>query len=117
MAFDLNNPQQGNLPPASAEPRKLTEVQSRIAQDRTTLEEERTYRRGTVSVRDLIAPSSFEVTSSYLHLGDMFVRTLFVTTYPRYVGMGWGSPIINYNSTIDIAMYFYPIKPEVILKQ
>lgn len=116
MAFDLNDPRQGKVAPVVA-PRALTESQSRVAQERATLEEERTYRRGTVSVRDLIAPSSFEVTSSYLHLGDMFVRTLFVTTYPRYVGMGWGAPIINYNSTIDIAMYFYPIKPEVILIQ
>ncbi len=117
MAFDLNDPRQGKTAPAVAAPKQLTESQNRVAQERITLEEERTYRRGTVSVRDLIAPSSFEVTSSYLHLGDMFVRTLFVTTYPRYVGMGWGAPIINYNSTIDIAMYFYPIKPEVILKQ
>ncbi|MCR4311735.1 MAG: DUF87 domain-containing protein, partial [Candidatus Uhrbacteria bacterium] len=50
-------------------------------------------------------------------MGDTFLRTLFVTTYPRYVGIGWGAPIINYNGTIDIAMFFYPIKPEVILKQ
>ena len=117
MAFDLNDPRQGKSAPSVAEPKKLTESQSRIAQERTTLEEERIYRRGTVSVRDLIAPSSFNVTAACLRLGDMFVRTLFVTTYPRYVGIGWGTPIINYNSTIDIAMYFYPIKPEIILKQ
>jgi type IV secretory pathway VirB4 component len=116
MAFDLGKQQQQQLatPP---EPKKLTEAQLKTLEQRTTLEEERVYRRGTVSVRDLISPSSFEVTSSFLHLGDMYVRTMFVTTYPRYVGIGWGAPVINYNSTIDIAMYFYPIKPEVILKQ
>lgn len=117
MAFDLNQQAQGAMRKAQEEPKKLTEAQLKALEQRTTLEEERTYRRGTVSVRDLISPSSFEVTSSFLHLGDMFVRTMFVTTYPRYVGIGWGAPIINYNSTIDIAMYFYPIKPEVILKQ
>ncbi len=114
MAFDLGKHQQSTAP---VEPKKLTEAQLQALHERTTLEEERVYRRGTVSVRDLISPSSFEVTSSFLRLGDMFVRTLFVTTYPRYVGIGWGAPVINYNSTIDIAMYFYPIKPEVILKQ
>lgn len=115
MAFDLGKEQQNLSIPQ--EPKKLTEAQLRALEQRTTLEEERVYRRGTVSVRDLISPSSFEVTSSFLRLGDMFVRTMFVTTYPRYVGIGWGAPVINYNSTIDIAMYFYPIKPEVILKQ
>lgn len=116
MAFDFSHQGSGAMPTPTPT-KQLSESQLRAIQERATLDEERVYRRGTVSVRDLIAPSSFEVTSSYLHLGDMFVRTLFVTTYPRYVGIGWGAPIINYNSTIDIAMYFYPIAPEVILKQ
>lgn len=116
MAFDLGKQSAAQLAQPVA-PKKLTDAQIRALQERTTLDEERVYRRGTVSVRDVIAPSSFDVNSSFLKLGDMFVRTMFVTTYPRYVGIGWGAPIINYNSTIDIAMYFYPIKPEVILKQ
>jgi type IV secretory pathway VirB4 component len=116
MAFDLNTKGQSTKSTAQAQ-KKLSAAQIKALQERTTLEEERVYRRGTVSVRDVISPSSYEITSSYLKLGDMFVRTMFVTTYPRYVGIGWGAPVINYNSTIDIAMYFYPIKPEVILKQ
>lgn len=115
MAFDLGKQQQQLQTPP--EPKKLSDAQQKALQERTTLEEERVYRRGTVSVRDLISPASYEITSSYLKLGDMFVRTMFVTTYPRYVGIGWGAPVVNYNSTIDISMYFYPIKPEVILKQ
>ena len=116
MAFDLGKQNAAQLAQPVA-PKKLTDAQMKALQERTTLDEERVYRRGTVSVRDVIAPSSFDVNSSFLKLGDMFVRTMFVTTYPRYVGIGWGAPVINYNSTIDIAMYFYPIKPEVILKQ
>ncbi len=116
MAFDLGQQGLPSTNPKQA-PKKISDAQARAMTERTTLEEERIYRRGTVSVRDIISPSCFEVTSSYLKLGDQFVRTMFVTTYPRYVGIGWGAPIINYNSTIDIAMYFYPIKAEVILKQ
>lgn len=82
-----------------------------------TLEEEREYRRGTVTIRDLIAPSAFEIKPDHLRLGSKFVRTLFVITYPRFVGVGWGAPIINFNSTMDISMFFYPAKTEVILKQ
>lgn len=86
-------------------------------EDLITLEEERQFRRGTVTIRDLIAPSAFEVKPDLLQLGNKFVRTLFIVDYPRFVGLGWGSSIINYNSTVDIAMYFYPMKSEVILKQ
>jgi len=81
------------------------------------LEEERVYRRGTVSIRDIIAPASFEVKPSYVRMGDTYLRTVFVITYPRYVTVGWATPVINYNHTLDIAMYFYPVKAPIILKQ
>lgn len=117
MSFDLKDLSQQAAATATPAKRRLTEAELKATEERATLEEERTYRRGTVSIRDLIAPASFEVNSSFLKLGDTFVRTMFVTTYPRYVGIGWGAPVINYNGTIDIGMFFYPIKPEVILKQ
>jgi len=85
--------------------------------NKTLLEEERIYRRGVVTVRDVIAPSSMEVTSTHLHLGDLYVRTLFVTDYPRVVGVGWFAPILNLSVTLDVAMFFYPIDAAVILKQ
>lgn len=85
--------------------------------DLVTLEEERIYRRGVVSVRDLIAPASFEVNPSHVRLGDVYVRTVFVIGYPRYISVGWFSPIINLNVSLDIGMFFYPVNSAVILKQ
>lgn len=116
MAFDVTQLQNGPAP-EERKPKPLSEKERKLADERATLEEERVYRRGTVSVRDIIAPAAFQVYPNYLLLGDTYVRTMFVTTYPRYVGIGWGAPIINYNGTIDIGMYFYPVTPEVILKQ
>ena len=117
MAFEIN---QLNFPkdvqPAAAV-RKPTAEQLKAAEERVVLEEERIYRRGVVSIKDLIAPASFEVTPDYVRLGDTYVRTLFVVNYPRYVGVGWSAPVINFNATLDVGMYFYPIKSEVILKQ
>jgi type IV secretory pathway VirB4 component len=84
---------------------------------RIALEEERIYRRGVVTIRDLISPAAFEVKPSYVRLGDNFCRTVFVITYPRYVSVGWATPVINYSHTLDIAMYFYPVKAPIILKQ
>lgn len=97
--------------PSTAESKRKTE------EERVALEEERVYRKGVATIKDLIAPSSMKVDPSFLRLGDVFVRTLFIVTYPRYVTVGWASPIINLNATMDISMFFYPVKADIVLKQ
>jgi len=100
-----------------AKPNKKLEEEKKTEAQKLTLEEQLVYQKGVVSIRDLIAPASFEVKADFLKLGDIYVRTLFVVTYPRYVGVGWAAPIINMSATMDIGMFFYPIKAEVVLKQ
>ncbi len=90
---------------------------SNVNAELVTLEEERVYREGTVAVRDLIAPSAFNVESNFLQLGSIFLRTIFVVSYPRYISIGWSSPVLNLNLTMDIGMFFYPVNSTVILKQ
>ncbi|HQF57034.1 MAG TPA: DUF87 domain-containing protein [Candidatus Magasanikbacteria bacterium] len=82
-----------------------------------TLEEERLYRQGTVAIKDLIAPSALRVESSFLQLGNTYLRTVYVITYPRYIAVGWSSPILNMNITMDVSMFFYPVPSHIILKQ
>jgi conjugal transfer ATP-binding protein TraC len=103
--------------------RRLTAAQQKeatkedIQTTKKSLEEERVYRRGVVSVRDLIAPAALEVNSSYIKLGDNYVKTLFVIEYPRYINVGWFAPIVNMDVTADVALFFYPVKSSIILKQ
>ncbi len=85
--------------------------------DLITLEEERIYREGVVNIRDLIAPSAFKVENNFIQLGTVFCRTIFLSAYPRYISVGWSSPIINMSVTMDISMFFYPVKSSIILKQ
>ncbi|HLD18168.1 MAG TPA: DUF87 domain-containing protein [Patescibacteria group bacterium] len=101
--------------PAATPP--LNPEMRRTQAERQALEEERIYRRGVVTVRDLISPAAFEVKPSHLVLSGVYVRTLFVITYPRYIGLGWSASLINLNKTLDVAMYFYPVKANIILKQ
>ncbi len=103
---------QAPMKPKAPSPKKAAEKAERIA-----LEEERAYVKGVVSVRDMIAPSSFAVSPSYLKLNNVYVRTLFVVNYPRYIGVAWSAPVINLNFTMDVSMFFYPRKAEIILKQ
>ncbi len=91
------------------------DTQAREAEE--AVSDEKTFRRGLLSIIELIAPESFEVTPHYLKLGAKLVRTIFVISYPRYVSVGWFAPIINLNTTFDIAMFFYPVKSSIILKQ
>lgn len=93
------------------------ELKAQQEVEKVALEEERIYRKGVASIKDLIAPSSMKVEPSFVRFGDVWVRSLFIITYPRYVTVGWSSPIINLNAQMDIAMFFYPIKADVILKQ
>jgi len=117
MAIEIGKVKQSlpqTLPQAPKAP-KAEDV--RVQTEKQLLEEERIYRKGVVTVRDVISPVSFEVNPTYLRLSGVYARTLFVITYPRHIGLGWSAPFINLNKTFDIAMFFYPLKAEIILKQ
>lgn len=120
--MDLNKEPQNYQPKVAKpdfvfQPENLKQIDRQAETTRQAVEEEKAYRRGIVSIKDLIAPSAMEVTPAHMRLGGRFLRTVFVVTYPRYIQVGWFAPIINLNATFDIAMYFYPVETPVILKQ
>ncbi len=118
MAFNPADAKQERPAGSAAKPKLTAAERQRLAQEeRIKLEEERTYRKGVVTIRDLIAPAAMEVKPNHIRLGDLHVRTLFVVTYPRYLTLGWFTPIINFSATMDVGMFFYPVQPEIILKQ
>ncbi len=116
MAFKPQFSAQKDLK-ASLLSKEKSSLQKKATAETISLEEERVYREGIVSLKDIIAPSSFNVESSFLQLGTTFCRTLFIMNYPRYISIGWSSPVINLSINMDISMYFYPVKAEIILKQ
>ncbi len=88
-----------------------------VIKEKKLIEAEKVFQEGIVSVRDVIAPAAFHVDSKYLQLNNLYVRSLFVMTYPRYVTIGWFAPIINESLTLDISMFFYPLDIQLVLKQ
>src|SRR3989344_716031 len=64
---------------------------------------------GEVNIQDILAPPSIEVDFTYLKIGNTYIRTLFVAGYPRYVSANWLSPLINFDHSIYISMFIYPI--------
>lgn len=70
---------------------------------------------GSVSVVDLISPSSIEVDFKNIRVGEKFFRTFFVVDYPRQVSPNWLSILIDYKETMNISMFCYPIESKDIL--
>jgi type IV secretory pathway VirB4 component len=107
-------------PPAPGEEKKSRgrgRKPSASREEAEILEAAQIYRKGVTSIRDLIAPSAMSVEARFVDLGGKFCSTMFVVTYPRYIAVGWFAPIILLNAELDISMFFYPVKPEIILKQ
>lgn len=114
QAFDTSKTSSTEINATQA--RKLE--QEKVKQEeRFILESQETYLKGEMTVRDLIAPASFQINPTHLMLGETYVRTLFIIGYPRYINVGWFSPVLNLSFTLDVSMYFFPVQTPLILKQ
>lgn len=54
---------------------------------------------------DLISYSGLEENTSYLRLGDKFIRTLFISGFPQNASTGWLNMLVNFNHNIDISYH------------
>src|SRR3990167_2984846 len=86
------------------------------AEKKKILEAEKIFQQGLSTIRDLIAPSSMEVAFNHLLIDGMFAQSFFVYTYPRYIETNWLSPIVNFDVTMDMAQFIYPIPSDEIMK-
>lgn len=75
----------------------------------------KTISQGIVSVKDIIAPPAIEVDFDFVKIGSTYFRTLFVVGYPRFVQANWLAPLINFEHTLEIAMYSYPVEAKGVL--
>jgi len=75
------------------------------------------FEADVLKVSDIIAPSSIEVTQSFLKLGEKIARTYFIFSYPRYLSSAWLSPIVNLDIPMDISFFIHPIETSMILRK
>src|SRR3989339_2260514 len=73
--------------------------------------------KGTVTVKDLIAPSFVEVDFTHLKIDEKYYRTLYVTGYPRYVSANWLYSLITFDHPLYLSMYIYPTESKSILDE
>ena len=89
-------------------------AQSQRAQEDQEVQE--AFQKGITALRDFIAPSSLEFSSTHFQLGTRYARTYYVYGYPRQIYTGWLSSLVNLDEVIDISMYVYPVESQVVLE-
>jgi len=90
-------------------PKNLPKTTSAPSQPGVSIE------KGITALADLLAPSSVEVDFKYIRVGNMFYKTFFVVGYPRYVSPNWLSPLIDFEHSLDISMFIYPVFVDDVL--
>jgi len=68
-----------------------------------------------VNILDAIAPQTIEEDFDYLKINDVYFRTIFIGGYPRFVSPGWLEPVVNFDSSLDISFYVYPVDGKSVL--
>ena len=74
------------------------------------------YTASGKDIKDVIAPAGFEVNAGYIKLGEKYLKTFFLFTYPRYLSSGWFSPVINLAEILDISIHIHPIDTGLALR-
>jgi conjugal transfer ATP-binding protein TraC len=64
---------------------------------------------------DLISYSGLSEESTYLQIGDSYVRTLFISGYPYVANVGWLNMLINFSHDIDISYHIEQVDPLLAL--
>lgn len=64
---------------------------------------------------DVIAPQAIEKDFDYIKINDVYFRTIFVGGYPRFVAPGWLEPVVNFDSSLDMSFYVYPVDGKSVL--
>jgi conjugal transfer ATP-binding protein TraC len=75
------------------------------------------YEASVLELKDIIAPSALKINTKNVNLGEKFVRTLFVISYPRYLSDSWFAPIVNLDRMFDISLFIHPVDTSDILKK
>lgn len=120
----------GEKPAMSAEEKK-EELQKGVAADmpeealkkkltpeerKKLIEAEKIFQHGLMTIRDLIAPSSMDIEYDHLRLEGLYAQSFFVYSYPRYIDANWLSPVVNFDVTMELSQFIYPIDSSKIMK-
>jgi type IV secretory pathway VirB4 component len=94
---------------------KNTKLKRRRNVEKETIKKSLMVNYGEQDQVDLISYSGLAEESSYLQIGDKFIRTLFISGYPYVASTGWLNMLINFNHNIDISYHIEQVDPLLAL--
>lgn len=118
QVFSVSEKQRGDMAGKSLTEGKKGVVKKKISPEekQKLIEVEKLYQEGLASIRDLIAPSSMEIQYDKIRIEGMYAQSFYVFAYPRFLDTNWLSPVINFDVTMDMAQFIYPIDSSEIMK-
>src|SRR3989344_247938 len=69
------------------------------------------------TIDEILAPSAVSVSPNHIQVGGKLARTMFISSYPRYLNSNWLSPVINLDQELNIAFYIHPEDTANILRK
>lgn len=87
------------------------------AQDKKLQQAQKEIEKSSASMVDFLSPASFLTTPNYLQINNLFVKTVFVYSYPRFLNTNWLSPVINYDISMDVGMHIAPLDSNMFMDQ
>ncbi len=73
------------------------------------------YNFGEQDQVDLLSYSGLEESTTYLQMGDKYVRVLSIVGYPYTASTGWLNMLVNFNHNIDISYHIEQVDPLMAL--
>lgn len=67
-------------------------------------------------IKNIIAPAAAEINANYVKVGNKYLKSIFIFSYPRYLTAGWLNPIINLAKLLDISIFVHPVDTAIALK-
>ncbi len=63
------------------------------------------------TLQDILAPDGFDRSRmDVFRMGRYWIRSLFITAFPRVVDVGWLSPFLQTDADIDLAVHVLPLE-------
>jgi type IV secretory pathway VirB4 component len=75
------------------------------------------YIRKELGLVDIIAPGKIDIDYSYIQIDNVYYRTLYTNIRRRFVSPGWLDPIINFNNSLYISFFVYPVEGKSVLDE
>lgn len=87
---------------------KKKKVKEEVSQSPKIIEQDKTIKGGTRTLKDLLAVPVDKSNPDYIKVGNKYIKSFFIHGYPSTVRVGWLDHLYNYKKDADVSLYIEP---------